>query len=113
MARVAMIEVSRCNTDREFCEKVDKLLSLFLTGDAVLRSCRGRALYGFRPVAGARYYVTVTADGDQRVALDIVLSTGGFAHVVLDRGELCVHSADVAFSYVPGVVVSHKVIARN
>jgi hypothetical protein len=108
-----MIEISRCNTDREFCEKVDRLISLFLTGGAVLKSCRGRALYGFRPVAGARYYVTVADADDQRVVVDIVLSTGGFARLVMDRGELCVHSAEVAFSYVPGIMVSHKVIARN
>ena len=105
---------SRCNTDREFCEKIDRLINSLLTGNAVLRSCRGRALFGFRPVAESENYVTVSgADGEKWIIVDIVLSTGAMARLIMDREELCVYSAEVAFSYVRGGMVSHYVIARN
>jgi hypothetical protein len=113
MSAVKKLSAS-CRADPQFCERIEKLIYGFLSGETSLVSCKGRSAYRFRAVAEGGGSAGVWGPpGEGWVMVEISLSTGAVVVLYLDKERLCVLGADVGFVLNPGVSISYRLVARS
>ncbi len=105
---------SSCNYDKELCKRIEQLVTGFLAGQTFIKSCKGKSMYGLRPITYSISNVNVWGPKDENwMVMDIVFDTDIVLRLILDKEKLCVMGVDAAFKFAPNITVSHRLLARS
>ena len=104
-----------CAGDREVCDKIEKLVNMFISGNITVRSCTGRSAIRFRHVADILVSANMfmSEDNPDTVVIIMMMSTGAVISLIYDIHRECYTGVDVAFRVNENTSISHRLIARS